>query len=44
MPTEAEAREEKKARAAQAKEVVNIFLEISTLLVSPASATSPQHY
>ena len=40
MPSEADARQEKQARAAQAKQVVDIFLEISTLLVCAQS--SPQ--
>ncbi|KAG9248572.1 mitotic-spindle organizing gamma-tubulin ring associated-domain-containing protein [Calycina marina] len=34
MPPEYDARQDKQARAAQAKQVVDIFLEISTLLNS----------
>ena len=41
MPSEAQVRQEKQANAAQARQVIDIFHEISTLLVRGPSSCGP---
>jgi mitotic-spindle organizing protein 1 len=44
MPSEAQVRQEKQANAAQARQVIDIFHEISTLLVRGPSSCYPPPY
>jgi hypothetical protein len=44
MPPEQEAKQNKQASAEQARQVIDVFQEISTLLVPSPSFLLPSHY